>query len=380
MRLKNRVIEALKGDGIPGDLRMKLDGSGPRGRWSDVDVIRRMIMSLRGMDAAGDPLETPEDLPAPDREETWWGLLELPEGADDGLDFCGPRMTALRELLDREVYIVRGGQRTIRTVQDDKMLEEAKVRASRHPEVAAAVICSGRLDGIEEYLEWQTLAGTAFRSQVAYTVGKEYFAEGDPTHGIRLLEESASVGYEPAQWDLAMRCFLGYGIGRNLKRFGELIGTVAEDGDAWSALFVDIVDDGGESKARPVPDPYCGRRPYLMLCTIGDLPEAEVLSDIGFLVGPDDGYGPDPTLHNGTFMFRPSSDHFLAGEAWTTDREKPNLCFYPTGLEVSWEDGDLDLDFQEVRTNRPVSVPDIRRVMRICIQSLIDGFAGGANR
>lgn len=114
-----------------------------------------------------------------------------------------------------------------------------------------------------------------------------------------------------------------------------------------------------------------------MRCTVDDLPEVQILSDIGFLTGRDYGDGTDPDLHNRTFMFRPTSNPYEAGDAWTTDHETPNLCFYPTGLEVAWDEEVFDLNFQEVRMSRPVSVPDLRGIMRICIQSLIDDLAGG---
>lgn len=323
-------------------------------------------------------------------EEAGWEILEAPERTTEDIGSpINPRRRAVLEMTQRRVEGVGGsGRRICNIFPDEEAVAEMERRSKDHPEIAAAIACSDLGGWLDEYADWTALAGSAFRPQVTYAAAMRRIRGHDPAGGLPALRESASLGNSKALLKLGELEFLGYGLPRSLSDARAHIGMAAEDGlrdaFAWISLFNDLplvrtprtVSGGREPRLHGR-----GRHPYRLSSGMRKLTEIDVLSDIARM--DPCGYAGEGGIRmesgsiiNGTFLFRPlrtairrTSDAAL--------KETPNFCFLPTGFEMVWEN---DGTIRHINMNRDVDAMDVKRILRLCIQSVLDDIDGGTAR
>lgn len=109
-----------------------------------------------------------------------------------------------------------------------------------------------------------------------------------------------------------------------------------------------------------------------------EVPEWTVLLDLcdsdptGSCCGPvrANGYG---GFENSVFMLSPYYWGMSDDEDREVRSELPNFLFKPTGFEMRW----YKYAFRDCRVNRPLTVEQMRRMWRICIQSVLDQYERG---
>lgn len=231
------------------------------------------------------------------------------------------------------------------------------------------------------------------------TVRQEARRIGGKNQNAAPEEHTDSSPVDP-DLDLGRRLFVGYGVARDLcGAAGHLaIASLGGCGDAdcWLELFRDLPpmerwwDYDGESGGRMHDD---GRWPY------GDddyefepyrcqLPELRILEDIiGMGVrGPVHMSGYEGGYMNTTFLMLPE-DCSNDDEEPVTDymlEPMPDFCFLPTGFEMMysrdsglWEDDAVGAGYS-LKMNRPLYETTIKRILRICIRSVLDDIDNGA--
>lgn len=355
--------------------RIGVDGIAWRFR-DDGDAMLRLAHMYRDGDMVNRSPEVCEDylyyaVKAGCRE-AGWELLESPQLPDERLDFMDRRYWAVREMLFNEEITDCGGNILKRCVRDDEAFEEAERRSVDHPEIAAAVVCGCCLDTLEEYDRWRELAGDAFLGDVTYMVATRHLDAGDTDTGITLLARAASAGSADAHFDLGIRRFLGAGVMSSIfsaKRHFESAEQLGceRPPTSWLAMFEDLPDtEPGEGSAPAERDGEDGRHPFRIRCGRDDIPEADVLSDICALARRCDADGRGGRVGA-------ASGFLYCSDSWDDNRHPPNYCFLPTGFEAVWKAGMHD----GIRMNRCLGLTDVRRLMRLSIQTAMVNMRRG---
>lgn len=302
--------------------------------------------------------------------EAGWELLESSQRPDERLDFMSRRYRAVREMLFYDEITECGGCYLHRDIRDAEAFEEAERRSADHPEIAAAVVCGCCLDTIDEYDRWWGLAGAAFLGDVLYTVATRHLDAGDTETGITLLVKAASADSADAHFDLGIRRFLGAGVMSSIQSAKEhFVSAERLGGDrvptSWLAMFEDLPDtEPGEGSAPAERDDEDGRHPFRIRCDSGDIPEADVLADICALAEKQNADGR---------LVGAASGFLYTYDSWGDNRHPPNYCFLPTGFEAVWKAGMHD----GIRMNRCLGLTDVRRLMRLSIQTAMVNMRRG---
>lgn len=317
--------------------------------------------------------------------EAAWEILESPEmpGEDPAYSQCH-RRKALDWMLTKYVestYL--NGSLMCGNVDDPSMLPELERRALDHPEIAATMICSGRREWRDDPDFWIDAAGDAFIDKTSRVLVGLCIDNRDVEGCLRRLRKASEHRVAWACTMLGAMEFIGYGVERDPVSARRRFETASAGGDRLASAWLSLYSGIGDRPAGDKRDAFRGgrrggsiRHSEALQCDLDDLPELAVLRQIASLNPPsaEEGHtilsGPKG-ICNRTFFIHETDSRDTLMMAGAARLATPRFCFLPTGFELT-----LDRRGREVVSNRRLGRMDIRRILRICIRSVVDGMAG----